>query len=153
MSLSVVLVPLALGAASSAVSFALREKVEEGVLYKIETNMKDEILLEESLKSFGCNVDLNEESFHSSIGDIQMAFQQQENGTFSGIFNESVSTEEAQEFLQDVQKEYVRLVQNRTYEKLIARARQEGLILEHENTTDDNTIQLTFQVKEKLYNE
>ncbi|WP_102026762.1 hypothetical protein [Salirhabdus sp. Marseille-P4669] len=149
MSLSVFLVPLAIGAVSSAVSFALEEKVEEGVLYRIDTNIKDENILEEALKNFGCNVDLNNETFHSTLGQIEIAFQQQENGTISGYFNESVSKEEAEEFLQDIQKEYTRIVQQQTYEKLLVRAKQEGLLLETENKQDDNTIVLTFQVKEK----
>ncbi|MGM8214592.1 hypothetical protein ACLIA0_03355 [Bacillaceae bacterium W0354] len=153
MSLSMFLVPIAIGAASTAVSYALKEKVDEGVLYRIDTNMKDETILEEALKSFGCQIDLNEERFHSSLGDIQMAFQQQEDGTLSGYFNESVSTEEAEEFLKDIQKEYTRIVQKNTYEKLLARAKDEGLILEQENKNDDDSIVLTFQVKEKLYNE
>ncbi|MBC5635672.1 hypothetical protein H8S33_02420 [Ornithinibacillus sp. BX22] len=150
MSLSVVLVPLALAAANSAVSFAIKDKVEEGVLYRIETNMKDESILAEALKGFGCQVELNEQTFHSTIGEIQMAFQQQEDGTFSGIFNESVSTDEATEFLQDVQKEYIRIVQKQTYEKLMARAKAEGLVLEQESTNEDDSIVLTFQVKESL---
>lgn len=148
MSLSMFLVPIAIGAASTVVSYAIQEKVDEGILYRMDTNMKDEAILAEALNHFGCNVDLNEETFKSSLGNIQMAFQQQEDGTFSGYFNEQVSTDEAEEFLKDVQKEYTRIVQKSTYETLLTRAKEQGLRLEQEQKNDDETIVLTFQVKE-----
>lgn len=142
------LVPIAIGAASTVVSYAIQEKVDEGILYRMDTNMKDEAILAEALNHFGCKVDLNEETFKSSLGNIQMAFQQQEDGTFSGYFNEQVSTDEAEEFLKDVQKEYTRIVQKNTYETLLTRAKEQGLRLEQEQKNDDETIVLTFQVKE-----
>lgn len=149
MSLSLTLIPLAIGA-SSAIAFALKDKVEEGEFYLVDTNMKDEETLEVALKNYGCNVTLDQESFQSSIGDIQLAFQQQENGTFSAVFSNSVETGDAEEFIGGIQKEYTRLVQKQTYEKLMERAKAEGLVLEAENTNEDGTIVMTFQVKENL---
>lgn len=147
MSLSLTLIPLAIGTAS-AISFALQEKIEEGTFYRIDTNMKDENLLKEALENYGCDVSLNEEKFHSSLGELQLAFQQQENGTFSAYFQEDVAVKDAEEFLFGIQSEYTRLVQKGTYEKLLARAKAEGLKLEAENRQEDDTIVLTFQVEE-----
>lgn len=150
MSLSAVLVSAAIAVSSSAVSYALQEKLEEGTFYRIDTNMKDESILERALKNYGCDVMLDNESFQSSLGDVQLAFQKQEDGTLSSIFSENVSTDDATEFLKEIQKEYTHIVQKDTYEKLMQRAEQEGLQLETETTNEDETIVLTFQVKENF---
>lgn len=152
MSLSIFLVPIAIGA-SSVISYALQEKVEEGTFYRIQTKMKDETILEEALENYGCQVTLNENSFHSSLGTIQIAFQEQENGTLSAVFSEDVVATDAEEFIANIYNEYTRIVQQKTYEKLLNRAKAEGLQLESESRNDDETIVLTFQVEERLYDE
>jgi len=150
MSLSAVLVSAAISVSSSAISYALQEELEEGTFYRIDTNMKDEEILERALKNYGCDVVLDEETFQSSLGNVQLAFQKQEDGTLSSIFNESVPVEDATEFLEGIQKEYTRIVQKQTYQKLLQRAEQEGLQLETETKNEDETIVLTFQVKENF---
>lgn len=150
MSLSIFLVPAALAITTAVSASVMEEKVTEGTFYRIDTNMKDEKILEEALHNYGCNVLLNEKNFQSSIGELQMAFQEQEDGTISAIIREDIELEDAEEFLNDIHREYTRIVQNRTYEKLLARAKEEGLILESENKGDDNSIVLTFQVKESV---
>lgn len=151
MSLSVLLIPAAIGIASAVSSTFIQEKLTEGTFYRIDTNMKDEIILEEALKNYGCDVLLNEENFQSSLGELQIAFQIQEDETISAIISEDVKLEDAQEFLTEVHSEYTRIVQRQTYEKLLIRAKEEGLILESENHAEDDSIVLTFQVKEKQY--
>ncbi|MEK4298639.1 hypothetical protein MKY30_04335 [Oceanobacillus sp. FSL W8-0428] len=147
MSLSFILVPIAIGA-TSAISLAMSEKIEEGEFYKITTSMKDNTMLTEALQNYGCNVTIENERMQSSLGNTQLAFQQEENGTFSAIFAEDVAVEDAKELLTNIQNEYTSFVQKQTYDKLLQRAEKEGLMLESENTDDEDTIVLTFQVRE-----
>lgn len=147
MSLSLGLIPLAFGV-TTAISYALEEKVEGGTFYRIDTNMKEEAILEQALKNFGSDVVSDEETFQMALGDLELAFQKQENGTLSAIFNENVATDDATEFLEGVQQEYARMVQKQTYEKLLERAKNEGLQLETETTNEDDSIVLTFEVEE-----
>ena len=151
MSLSLTLVPLAIGAAS-VISYAVQEKVEEGTYYRIDSNMKDETTLAKALKHYGCDVTLDEEVFQSSLGSFELAFQMQEDGTFSAIFDEGIAVNDAEDFMMNIQSEYTRVVQQETYQKLLARAEQEGLNLQAEQTTEDGTIVLTFDVEEVRLN-
>ncbi|WP_017471413.1 DUF1257 domain-containing protein [Amphibacillus jilinensis] len=148
MSLSLVLVPIVIGI-SSGIKLAMSEKVEDGAFYKLQTNMKDNALLAETLRNYGCQVTMDEEQLQSSLGDTQLGFQLEEDGTFSAVFSAEVVTKDAKELMTDLQEEYSRLVQKQTYEKLLQRASKKGLLLESENTNQEDTIVLTFQVKEQ----
>ncbi len=147
MSLSLTLIPIAI-ATTSIVSYALQGKVEEGAYYKINTKIKDENILKEALENRGNMVSLDEKQIESSIGNVEIVFQRQEDETISAIFHEDVSLEDAEAFLKNTYDEYTRVVQHHTYEKLIERAKNEGLLLESETRNEDDTLVLTFQVKE-----
>ena|SRR5690625_586435 len=147
MSLSITLVPIAI-AASSVVSYALQEKIEEGTYYKIDTKIKDETILKEALENYGCKVSLDGENLESTLGDVEIMFQKQENSTISALVHEDVELGDADQFVQNIYGEYTRVIQHQTYEKLVERAQNEGLFLESENRNEEDTIVLTFQVKE-----
>ncbi|UTR13186.1 hypothetical protein MM221_11015 [Salipaludibacillus sp. LMS25] len=147
MSLTLALIPIAVGL-TSAISVALEQKVEEGDYYKISTPIKDERLLKTALSNYGCNIDnKNEQELTTSLGNISMMFKQEENGQFSAAFHKDVLEKDAEDFIADLQQEYMQLVQEQTYEKILQRAKDEGLILEEDtvNTTTNNRV-LTFQV-------
>ena|SRR5690625_2696146 len=147
MSLSITLVPLAI-AASSAVAYALQGKIEEGTYYKIDTKIKDEVILQQALENYGCQVAMDEHTLESTLGNVQVAFQRQENETISALFHKEIEPTDAQEFIGNIYDEYTRVIQQKTYEKLLERAQNEGLVLETENRNEEDTIVLTFQVKE-----
>ncbi|MEI3612349.1 hypothetical protein [Pseudogracilibacillus sp. SO30301A] len=147
MSLSLTLIPIAI-AASSVVSYALQDKIEEGIYYKIDTNLKDENILTEALKNRGCNVSLDKRQIESTLGNVEIVFQRQEDDTISAVFHKDIPLKDAEEFVKNTHEEYTRIVQQKTYHKLVERAKNEGLILESEKRNEEDTIVLTFQVGE-----
>ncbi|MFA8439486.1 hypothetical protein [Pueribacillus sp. YX66] len=147
MSLSLTLIPVAI-AVSSTISYAINGKLEEGAYFEIDTHMKDEHILKEALANYGCTVSFKEANLESTLGNIQILFQKYENDTLRAIFDKSIRSEDAEEFIKNIYSEYTRIVQQKTYEKLLQRAKEEGLTLESEQINEEDTIVLTFQVKE-----
>ena len=147
MSLSLTLIPIAI-AATSVVSYALQDKIEEGIYYKIDTNIKDEKILTEALRNRGSSVALDKRQIESTLGNVEIVFQRQEDDTISAVFHQDIPVEDAEEFVKNTHEEYTRIVQQKTYHKLVERAKNEGLILESEDRNEEDTIVLTFQVEE-----
>lgn len=155
MSLSIFLVPLAIAGTTALTASTYSVNIEaelsalneKKVYYKVETKMKDEQLLQETLRNYGSETSHVNKHVESIIGDVQITFYKEENGTFSAIFHEEIDVADAEQFVNNIFEEYTRVVQQQTYEKLMERATREGLIFESENREED-TITLTFQVKE-----
>lgn len=157
MSLSVFLIPIAIAGISAGTGQLLKvdvvTDVDETVLdehktyYKIETKIKDEQLLQVTLQNYGSETSKKENYIDSFIGDVQVTFYKEENETFSAIFHEEIDVTDAEQFVDNVFQEYMRVVQQKTYETLMERANNEGLIFESENHQEDSIV-LTFQVKE-----
>lgn len=147
MSLSAILVPIVISSIAG-VSLDSAEEILHGNYYKVKTSMKDETLLKKALENRGSDVQLEKMQIEASIGAVDIVFQREEDDTISAFLNKNVEREEAIEFLQNVETEYRRLVQQQTYEKLLQRAKHEGLILNSNTVNEDNSIVLTFNVEE-----
>lgn len=156
MSLSVFLVPLAIGAVTATVGLATEEELEvevsslpqNKVYFKLDTKMKDEQLLQETLQNYGNSSEVENEEVTSTIGGTEIAFVKGSNGTYRAYFHENIALQDAEQFVDNIYAEYTRIVQQKTYEKLLARAENEGLIFESEETNEEDSIVLTFEVKE-----
>lgn len=147
MSLTMLLIPLAVGA-TSALAVALDREVEEGNLYKIETGMKKESILKQALVNHGCEVDEKSSAvLETTIGKVNLVFKEEPNGTMSAVVANNIQVEDAREFLEEVQKEYIRILQEETYKKLLVRAEQEGWVLENEEQHAGKNRVLTFEVR------
>ncbi len=153
MSLSVFLVPIAIGAAAVTLRGSNEEELEmslpqDKVYYKLETKMKDEQLLQETLQNYGSSTEIENDEVTSTIGDTEIIFLKNSQGMYSAHFHEDIPLKDAEEFTDNIYEEYTRVVQRKTYEKLMQRAENEGFILETEETNENESIVLTFQVKE-----
>lgn len=147
MSLSIVFVPIAI-AVTSGVAIKIEERLSEGEYYQVNTTMKDETIIQEALENRGSEVTFDEHQIESKIGDIDIMFQRQDDETISAIFHKNVHVKDAEEFVENTYNEYTRIIQQQTYEKLMQRAENEGLLLQSETRNEENTIVLTFDVKE-----
>lgn len=156
MSLSVFLIPFAIAGTATAISSKmysvdiqseLPSMKENETYYKLETKIKDEELLQETLRNYGSESSVVNEHVESVIGDVQITFYKEENATFSAIFHERIDIVDAEEFVENIFEEYTRIVQQKTYEKLMERASNEGLVFESENRNEDSIV-LTFQVND-----
>lgn len=157
MSLSVFLVPLAIGAVSASVGMNAKgvEELEIDVAslpqnetyFRLATKMKDEQLLQETLQNYGSSSEVENEEVTSKIGDAEIVFVKDSQDMYQAYFHESIAINDAEQFVHNIYEEYTRIVQRKTYEKLLTRAEDEGLILESEETNENESLVLTFEVK------
>lgn len=146
MSIELVLIPVAI-AITQSIGSRLEKKIESGKTFSITTIMKDEKVLRKTLDSYGCTSQLIEEkSMLTKVGDIKILFYQDTEGVFEALFDCDISFETAEEFIRHLQEEYTSIVQQETYLNLLARAKEQGLVLETEEVSSDNSIILTFKV-------
>lgn len=150
-SLSVLLVPLAIGVASVTVSSLPNEDAileKDKTYYEIKTRIKDEQLLQETLNNYGSQTKVQNEEVISSIGDTDITFIKGTKDIYHAYFHKDIPLEDAEQFIDTIYNEYTRIVQRKTYDKLLARAESQGLKLEYEETNEEEAIVLTFEVKE-----
>lgn len=146
MSIELVLIPVGIAVAQSVGSFIDKYKHEDHT-YKIQTVMKRQNLLHKAIEQYGCDVhEISKQNYQTEIGNIKIYFQQDQNGIFEAIFDESVEEEHALEFIENLHTEYKYLIQQETYQKLLQQASQKGLELESEEIQKDRSILLTFNV-------
>ncbi|AAU25609.1 hypothetical protein NSQ93_06235 [Bacillus sp. FSL W8-0445] len=145
MSIEIVLLPVAI-AATQAIASYLAEN-ESGRLYTMPTVMKDEDLLKKALDQNGCKtIELGTTNVEAIMEDSAVTFHLTEEGTFKAAFDRSVDKNQAREFIDQIEEEYKRILQQETYLKLIEKAEHEGLVLENETVTNENSVVLTFKV-------
>jgi len=82
----------------------------------------------------------------TKVGDIKILFHQDTDGVFEALFDHDIPFETAEEFIRHLQEEYTSIVQQETYLSLLERAKEQGLVLETEEVSSDNSIILTFKV-------
>lgn len=146
MSIELVLIPVGIAVAQS-VSSMIEKHQQGGNTYKIQTVMKRQHLLQKAIEQYGCDVhELNQQNYQTEIGNIKIYFQQNDQGIFEAVFDESVEQEDALEFLENLHTEYKYFIQQETYKKLLQQASEKGLELESEEIQQDRTILLTFNV-------
>lgn len=141
MSVSLILVPIAIAAAGAI--RASMDKNREAV--RVSTRMRDEELLRRALEEYGCRNVGGEENVEASLGGREILFEQGEAGTFEGLFT-GVDEAAAESFVRDVEREYTRLLQARTYERVLAGAAEHGYTVESEAVEDDNSLVVTLRV-------
>lgn len=147
MSIELALIPIAIAVGQTIVS-KLDSKFEKNNSYAYKTIMKDEKLLVEALQSYGCSITSIDENIKSTVGDIGIVFQKDEEGVMHAIFSNDIGQDHASEFLENLSTEYRRLVQEDTYKKLLERAKDKGYVLESEEVSENNSIVLTFQINQ-----
>ncbi len=146
MSIELVLIPVGIAVAQSVGSMIEKHKSKEQT-YTIRTVMKRHHLLQRAIEQYGCKVnELTLQNYETEIGDIKIYFQQDEQGVFEAVFDESVDSNDAIEFVENLHTEYKYLIQQETYRELLIKAKDKGLILESEEIQQDRSILLTFNV-------
>ncbi|MFE8700596.1 DUF1257 domain-containing protein [Cytobacillus sp. FJAT-54145] len=106
--------------------------------------MNDENLLKRALEQYGCSFEKDEKTLN--VEDFKIGFLKNDVGIFEAVFDIDIKFEDAQRFLQNIEEEYTHILQQETYQKLLHRAKEQGLILETEEVNESNSIILTFKV-------
>ncbi len=108
--------------------------------------MKNEDLLKAALENYGCESIKVSETVDSVVGDTRVIFERNERGIFDAVFKGRIPNEQASAFLVELDEEYVHLVQEQTYQNLLLRAKERGLVMESEQVQEDNSVMITFRV-------
>ena len=120
---------------------------KEIAVAKALTVMNDEDLLLATLNDYGCEQSFENGVVKATIDVRRMSFERNCDGVYEMKFagGEIGAAEQTAGELNEL---YARKVQQRVYENLMARASAKGLVLESQETHDDNSIVLTFVVRE-----
>lgn len=143
MGIGLIMVPIAI-AIVSAVNIK-KENVESQSL-NIQTVFRDENHLQKALQNYGCRYVSLGNSIDSSIDGSRILFQRNQQDVFEAVFSGPITFETAQSFINDLQAEYTKEVQQQVYRNLLARSQEHGFVLETEEIQQDNSIVLTFNI-------
>lgn len=149
MSVTFLLIPVAISALGGVgVLAALAESIQGGSrVYALSTRMRDPLLLRQALENYGfSDVSVRDASFDAALDGRRIVFQPAADGTYQVAFVGEIPRPHAERFVQDVDREYLKVVQQKVYDDLMARASARGLVLESEHFEEDNSVVLTFAV-------
>ncbi|GLI03603.1 hypothetical protein [Phytohabitans aurantiacus] len=146
MSISLILVPLAV-AAVAAVNGARSTRDATGqVVCEVRTRMRDERLLAAALEETGAAVTADEREIAAQWAGVRAAFARDTEGVWSAHFTGDVDESRAVEIIRAVDVGYGRQVQRAVLERLRERAPAAGFSLESETITEDAGVRLVFAV-------
>ncbi|MQA25920.1 MAG: hypothetical protein GEU94_10680 [Micromonosporaceae bacterium] len=148
MSVSVLLVPLALAAAAAVTGVAAGRDAQGRVVCQVRTRMRDANLLGAALRESGGVVSTDDTgAVHADWQQSRATFQRDQDGIWSAHFTGEVDESRAVEITRAVDVAYGRQVQQAVLQRLRERAGSAGLRLESEMVADDHSVQLVFQVE------
>lgn len=143
MSIELVLIPIGIATVSAARTFFTKEDGNTS----IATVMKDDILLHQALDNYGyANEFRNEQQLQAIVGEVHLHFVKNDAGHFDCVFSKEIEQQHAEQFVQSIETEYRKLVQQKVYDLLLKQSSEAGLILENEQVDEQQSIVLTFQV-------
>ena len=147
MSVTIALIPIAL--AIAAHQAAKKEAVAAGhATLDVQTRMRDEKLLHRALEDLGCTVSARGMgSLRAQNGHLVVDFTRGPNDVLQAQFSPEVSPADGERFLQELDDEYARLVQEAVYMRLMERASSQGMAVESERVEADNSIVVTLRVQ------
>lgn len=149
MSISLILVPIAIAAVAAAGDRAGKAG-DPPASFRLGTRMKSERFLRAALEDYGCRSVTTGGRVDSTVEGARIMFERDRAGAFDAVFVGDISGEHARAFLSELDQGYAQLLQQQVYENLLARARERGLVLESEEVQEDNSVLLSFQVEEDV---
>lgn len=155
MSVIIALVPFIIGGSISTVSataLAVELATENNTVTEqkslvIPSTIRNKDLLNKTLTNLGAkNIIYNTGQLEGSIDNFHIAFEENRNGTLDVKFIGEIEPGEAQKFVDELQTEYGKVVQEFVYLKLKEKAVEKGLNLEQEKVQNDQSIVLTYNI-------
>jgi hypothetical protein len=144
MSTTLEMLPQAIAAAEARP----RRRVKADMV--IGTRMKDQEVLESALDAAGIKRRFYEGMLYAETRDERtlFGFIQESDGVFDAHFVHDEDPANAQRLVDATTHEYNRLVQQHVHDRVVAHARDQGLVFHSEYVEDDNTIVVTLEVQE-----
>ncbi|MDG4785622.1 hypothetical protein O7626_06690 [Micromonospora sp. WMMD1102] len=146
MSVSLILIPLAVAAVAAAHGSQSARDEAGQVVCRVQTRMRDEKLLADALRETGAAVTAGPQEITAAWDGIRAGFARGEDGVWSAHFTGQVDESRAVEIVRAVDAGYGRQVQRAVLDRLRDRAPAAGLVLESETATEDAGVRLVFAV-------
>ncbi|MEV4199509.1 hypothetical protein [Micromonospora globbae] len=147
MSVSLILLPLAVAAVAAAHGATAGRDEEGRVVCQVQTRMRDESLLTAALADTAAVVAADRDAITADWAGVRAVFQRGDDGIWSAHFTGDVDERRAVEIVGAVDAAYGRQVQRAVLERLRAQAPAAGLRLESEEVTEDASVRLVFAVE------
>ncbi len=147
MSISVVLVPLAIAAVVAAQGAVARRDQQGRVVCQVQTRMRDETLLAAALHDTAAVVGVDRDTITADWAGVRASFQRDPEGIWTAHFTGEVDEDRAVEVVRAIETAYGRQVQRAVLERLRQQAPAAGLRLESEQVTEDASVRLVFAVE------
>ena len=103
------------------------------------TLMRDEDILKEALRQYGVEYS-NDKIINTNVHDGEVFFLKNDDGNYDLIFNGDFSDEDIENFTDDVFEYYKRIVQERTYQKVMQYIKQQELEYNEEITGESDVV-------------
>ncbi|MFI7518635.1 hypothetical protein [Micromonospora globbae] len=147
MSVSLILLPLAVAAVAAAHGATAGRDQDGRVVCQVQTRMRDESLLTAALADTAAVVAADRDAITADWAGVRAVFQRGDDGIWSAHFTGDVDERRAVEIVGAVDAAYGRQVQRAVLERLRAQAPAAGLRLESEEVTEDASVRLVFAVE------
>ncbi|MEO3777190.1 hypothetical protein ABGB16_10140 [Micromonospora sp. B11E3] len=149
MSISLILVPLAVATVAAAHATSADRDDEDRVVCQVQTRMRDETLLAAALRDTGAAVTADADGIIADWAGVRAGFRRGSDGIWTAHLAGEVDEQRAVEIVHAVDAAYGRQVQGAVLERLRAQAPAAGLRLESEQVTEDASVRLVFAVGER----
>ncbi|MGC4786820.1 hypothetical protein ACLQ22_03085 [Micromonospora sp. DT178] len=147
MSVSLILLPLAVAAVAATHGATAGRDGEGRVVCEVQTRMRDETLLVAALGDTGAVVTTEPDAIIADWAEVRAGFRRGEDGIWSAHFTGEVDEQRAVEAVRAIDAAYGRQVQRAVLERLREQAPAAGLRLESEQVTEDASVRLVFAVE------
>ncbi|MFS8480188.1 MAG: hypothetical protein FWJ93_14745 [Micromonosporaceae bacterium] len=147
MSVSLLLVPLAVAAAAGVRGVTAGRDHEGRIVCQVQTRMRDETLLAAALRETNAAVTAGEHEIVAAWEGVQATFRRDRDGVWSAHLTGDVDEQRAIEIVRAVDAGYGRQVQRAVLDRLRERAPAAGLRLESETVAEDASVRLVFAVE------
>ncbi|SNR98870.1 hypothetical protein [Blastococcus mobilis] len=150
MSISLVLLPLAVAAVTAAHDRMSRRTENGSTICSVGTRMRDGGLLARALEDTGASVGWapSQDSLLIQWADVTARFDRGVDGIWSAHFAGDVDEARARELVAAIDAAYGRRVQAAVLERLRQRAPASGMRLESETVEDDSSVTLVLTVEQ-----
>ena len=147
MSVSLILVPLAVAAVSAAHGLRSGRDQQDRVVCEVRTRMRDASLLAAALRGTGAEVVEGEGEIVAGWQGVRASFTRDQDGIWQAHFTGDVDEARAVGIVHAIDAGYGLQVQRAVLERLRERAPAAGLRLESESVADDRSVRLVFEVE------
>lgn len=147
MSVSLILVPLAVAAVAAAHVVRSSPDNSNRIICQVRTRMRDETLLAAALRETDAEVTVDGQEIVATWSDVRAGFRRDQDGIWTAHFTGEIDEQRATEIVRAVDAGYGRQVQATVLQRLRERAPAAGLRLESESLVEDAGVRLVFAVE------